>query len=137
MLANERKEKVTKGKDDNGGLKFISNDGEGTITRQAADGSLIKRVDHKWQQKQGGKISDDGFMKKGASTIVMPKHIDINTPAGNAAAGQYVKDTQAAVTRGKKMLYTQQQEAKGNGIAGKTISPQYKEGWDRIFGEKN
>jgi hypothetical protein len=123
MLANERKEKVTEGKDDKGGLKFVSNDGEGTITRQAADGSLIKRVDHKWQQKQGGRISDDGFMKNGASTIVMPKHIDINTPA--------------AVTRGKKMLYTQQQEAKGNGIAGKTISPQYKEGWDRIFGEKN
>jgi hypothetical protein len=127
---------VSKSKEDKGGLKFVSNDGEGTITKQAADGSIIKRVDHKWQQKQGGKISDDGFMKDGVPTITMPKHIDTNTPEGNAKAGKFVQDTQAAVTRGKKLLYKQQQERKLN-IAGRVVTQQYKEGWDLIFGEKN
>ena len=85
---------------------------------------------------KGSKISSDGFFKDGHSTITMPKDIDVDTPEGDAKAGKFVKEVQTAVTRGKKLKYDADQSSESNGIAHKTINKEYKEGWNRIFGQK-
>ena len=114
------------------------NDGEGTITTTAADGTVRKRVDYEYMQnKHNSKISSEGVFEKGRTAIVMPKDIDVNTPEGNDKAGKYVKEVQSAVTRGKKQLYAQQQASKLSGVSHKPHSREYKEGWNDIFGKKD
>ena len=81
--------------------------GDGTLIDTAEDGSTIVRVDNAWQQSKGSKISEDGFHKKGHTTITMPKDIDITTPEGDRRAGKFVDNLRAAKRRGEKM----QQEA--------------------------
>ena len=114
------------------------NDGEGTITTTAADGTVRKRVDYEYMQnKHNSKISSEGVFEKGRTAIVMPKDIDVNTPEGNDKAGKYVQEVQSAVTRGKKQLYAQQQASKLSGVSHKPHSREYKEGWNDIFGKKD
>jgi|TARA_R110000782_G_C14709226_1_gene402959 hypothetical protein len=114
------------------------NDGQGTITTTAADGTVRKRPDYNYMQKKhGSKISSEGVFEKGRTAIVMPKDIDVNTPEGNDKAGKYVKEVQSAVTRGKKQLYAQQQASKLSGVSHKPHSREYKEGWNDIFGKKD
>jgi hypothetical protein len=114
------------------------NDGEGTITTTATDGTVRKRVDYEYMQKKhNSKISSEGVFEKGRTAIVMPKDIDVNTPEGNDKAGKYVQEVQSAVTRGKKQLYAQQQASKLSGVSHKPHSREYKEGWNDIFGKKD
>ena len=77
--------------------------GDGTTIKKSDDGVGIARVDHKWQQKKGSKISDDGFHKEGFATITLPKEIDVNTPEGDKKAGDFVEHLRAARKRGAKI----------------------------------
>ena len=107
------------------------------IIKKTEDGSTIERVDHAWQQKQGSKISSDGFYKEGYSTITMPKDIDTNTPEGDRKAGKFVEEVRTAVRRGKKLEYDTKQASKSTGIAHKPHNQEYKDGWNRIFGKRD
>ena len=107
------------------------------IIKKTEDGSTIERVDHAWQQKQGSKISSDGFYKEGHSTITMPKDIDTNTPEGDRKAGKFVEEVRTAVRRGKKLEYDTKQASKRTGIAHKPNGQDYKDGWNRIFGKRD
>jgi len=127
-----QKEKIIK-KVEKGEGKF----GDGTVVKTTEDGSTIERVDHAWQQKQGSKISSEGFHKDGYSTITMPKDIDTNTPEGNRKAGKFVEEVRTAVRRGKKLEYESKQASKRTGIAHKPNGKDYKDGWDRIFGKRD
>ena len=127
-----QKEKIIK-KVEKGEGKF----GAGTVLKTAKDGSTIERVDHAWQQKQGSKISSDGFHKEGHSNITMPKDIDTNTPEGDRKAGKFVEEVRTAVRRGKKLEYDTKQASKSTGIAHKPHTQEYKDGWNRIFGKRD
>jgi hypothetical protein len=127
-----QKEKIIK-KVEKGEGKF----GAGTVLKTAKDGSTIERVDHAWQQKQGSKVSSDGFYKEGNSTITMPKDIDTNTPEGDRKAGKFVEEVRTAVRRGKKLEYDTKQASKSTGIAHKPHTQEYKDGWNRIFGKRD
>jgi hypothetical protein len=127
-----QKEKIIK-KVEKGEGKF----GAGTVLKTTEDGSTIERVDHAWQQKQGSKISSDGFHKEGHSNITMPKDIDTNTPEGDRKAGKFVEEVRTAVRRGKKLEYDTKQASKSTGIAHKPHTQEYKDGWNRIFGKRD
>ena len=110
--------------------------GEGTVVKETSDGSSVERVDNAWQQKQGSRISSDGFHKEGSDNITMPKDIDINTPEGDRKAGEFVNEVRTAVRRGKKIAYDTQQSERTGSLASRPISRTYKEGWKSIFGNK-